>query len=441
MDRRDFLALLGAGTTVRYSAISGQTNDIAMGSAGINLAELRRFYQREMFETFLPFWEKYGVDHEQGGFLCGLDYDGTLANTDKFIWFQGRGIWIYSFLYNNFDKNPQYLQIARNTKDFLLKYAPLANGWWATSVSRSGSVLIGDKPDIYAVLFGAEGLQEYAYATQDENALHMSLDLLRKVFRAIEQPSFQIEETSPPGTRQLGAWMMGLRIATQRLRRGENPEVRAIADRCVDAIINKHYNPDIGLINEHLNFDFTRSKEEANKCLPGTGVETLWMVMDEANRRNDPKLWQICADRVRHQLEVGWDWVYGGLAEWVNVDHGCTDWSFHPTGTNLEFRDKGEYFYLKSLWALNEVLIASLDVFEKRRDAWAANFYRMTHQLIQEKYSQRKRGLPGYMLFADRRMVAPPHVARQDNYHPPRQMMRNILTLDRMLGRSSTSSG
>ena len=448
MDRRDFLALVGAGTTLRSSVLSGKTGDSSprsagssTQSAGLDLPELRRFYRRELFESFLPFWDKHGIDHELGGFLCGLDYDGTRANTDEFVWFQGRGIWVYSFLYNHFEKNPQHLQIASKAKDFLLKHAPLANGWWATSVSRTGEVLNGARPDIYAVLFGAEGLQEYAYATKDDQARQMSLDLLQKVFRAIKQPDFQIDATMPPGARQQGAWMMGLRIATQRLRRWDDPEVRAIADRCVDAIVNKHYNPDIGLNNEVLNFDFSRPKDWANKSLPGESIETLWMVMDEADRRKDAKLWEVCAERVRHHFEVGWDWVYGGLTEWVNVDHGCTDWSFHPTGTNLEFKDKGEYFYLKSLWALNEVLIATLDVFARRRDAWAANYFAMTHQLVQERYSQRKRGLPGYMLFADRRMIPPTHVSRQDNYHPPRQMMRNLLTLDRMLGKNSAASG
>jgi len=448
LDRRDFLALLGAGTTLQGSPLSARTEDSSAAaggstveSAGLNLPELRRFYRRELFESFLPFWHKHGIDHELGGFMCGLDYDGTLANTDKFVWFQGRGIWVYSFLCNHFGKNTRHLQIARKTKDFLLEHAPMANGWWATSVSRSGKVLIGDKPDIYAVLFGAEGLQEYAYAAQDENARQLSLDLLRKVFRAIERRDFQIDATAPPGARQQGAWMMGLRTATQMLRRWDEPEVRAIADRCVDAIVNKHYNPEIGLNNEVLNFDFSRPSNWANKCLPGESIETLWMVMDEADRRKDQKLWAVCAERIRHHFEVGWDWVYGGLSEWVNVDHGCTDWSFHPTGTNLEFRDKGEYFYLKSLWALNELLVATLDVFERRRAAWAANYFAMTHQLIQEKYSQRKRGLPGYMLFADRHMIAPLHVARQDNYHPPRQMMLNLLALDRILGPNSGTAG
>ena len=62
----------------------------------------------------------------------------------------------------------------------------------------------------------------------------------------------------------------------------------------------------------------------------------------------------------------------------------------------------------------------------------------MAHEVINEKFSQKKRGYPaGYMLFADRRMTLQPHVGRQDNYHPLRQLMLNILTLDRMIARGA----
>ena len=36
--------------------------------------------------------------------MHGLDYDGKLAHTDKLLWFQGRAMWVYSFLYNHFGK-------------------------------------------------------------------------------------------------------------------------------------------------------------------------------------------------------------------------------------------------------------------------------------------------------------------------------------------------
>ena len=59
----------------------------------------------------------------------------------------------------------------------------------------------------------------------------------------------------------------------------------------------------------------------------------------------------------------------------------------------------------------------------------------MAQRVIDEKYSMKKHGQPGYALFADRRMTYVPHTARQDNYHPLRQLMLCILTLDRMIKR------
>lgn len=50
-------------------------------------------------------------------------------------------------------------------------------------------------------------------------------------------------------------------------------------------------------------------------------------------------------------MDVGWDHVYGGLAEAVNVGHECFEWLVDKLeGTNLEFRMKGEYNYRKTFW-------------------------------------------------------------------------------------------
>ena len=58
----------------------------------------------------------------------------------------------------------------------------------------------------------------------------------------------------------------------------------------------------------------------------------------------------------------------------------------------------------------------------------------MAFNVINQKFSQKSRGYPaGYILFADRQITPQPHVGRQDNYHPLRQLMLNILTLDKLL--------
>jgi len=92
---------------------------------------------------------------------------------------------------------------------------------------------------------------------------------------------------------------------------------------------------------------------------------------------------------------------------------------------------------MKPLWALHEVLIACLMVFERTQADWASRWFGRAHAVIQSKFSRKAYGQPGYMLFADRRMSPQAHVTRQDNYHPPRQLMLNLLSLERLGTHSS----
>jgi len=437
MKRRAFIGSAGAGLLAACQGKRQTTPVLGIAKvrlAGMTLAELRKRYHNDLFDVMLPFWDQHGVDHELGGVMHGLDYDGRLVHSDKLLWFQGRAIWIYSFLYNHFGKDPRHLEIAGKTREFVLRHAPQPDGWWAELLARDGKVLRGFQGDVYGMYFVAEGLQEYAWAAKHEESYQLALGLMKKLRRHIEDPKVVIAGTPGPGVRPQGLWMVNLNIATQILKRWNDPEIEGIARQSVDAVIDKHYNPDIGLNNENLNFDFGRPDGEENKSLLGHSIETLWMVMDEALRKNDLKLWDLCAGRIRHHIEVGWDWIYGGLAQWVNVDQGDYVWPVErPVGTDLEFRFRGEYHYMKTLWSLNEILAACLKVLERTGAEWAARFFGMAQEVIDGKFSRKKYGQPGYMLFAGRKMIQQPHVARQDNYHPPRQLMLNLIALDRML--------
>jgi len=452
MKRRAFLGSVAAASVsseMRAQNVSepGKPHPPQTRLAGMSLPELRRHFHHELFQVLLPFWDKHGIDHEYGGVMCSLDYDGTLVNSNKLLWFQGRAIWVYSYLYNHLGRDPRHLEIARKTKDFLLRHARQQDGWWAEDLTREGQVLKPFSGDIEGLYFIAEGLQEYAAATGDDQSRQMAFDLLKKLFRYFNRPDFRymgpdFPYLSPDGpcVRPQGTWMLNLGIASQMLQRWSDPEIATIADSAVDAIVNRHYNPDIGLNTEMLYFDFTRPKDEERKVRLGHGIEVLWMVMDEANRRKDPGLWATCAGRIQRQIDVGWDRIYGGLSQWVNVDQGGYQWPPEtPVGTDLSFQFVGEYNYMKALWGLNEVLVATLNVFERTGAEWAAKYFAMAYQVLTEKFSMKKRGLPGYVLFADRRMTFQPHVGRQDNYHPLRQLMLNIVTLDRMMKHAGAS--
>jgi mannose/cellobiose epimerase-like protein (N-acyl-D-glucosamine 2-epimerase family) len=411
----------------------------------MSLPELRQRFHDQLFQVLLPFWEEHGIDHQYGGIMCSLDHDGTLVNTEKNLWFLGRAIWVYSFLYNHFGKNPQFLEVAKKSKEFVFKYALQEDGWWAEELSREGKVLRPFSGDTEGMYHLAEGLQEYAAASGDEQSHEAAFALLKKLFQDFNTPAFRYRGADFPylwgskrAVRPQGLWFLNLRIATEMLERGNDPEIAAIADSALDAIMKRHYNPDIGLNTEMLYFDFSRPREEAQKSRFGHSIEALWMVMEEANRRQDEALWNTCAERIHHHLDAGWDYIYGGLSQWVNVDHPCYQWPVEtPPGTHLEFHFVGEYEYLKCLWCQNEVLVATLNVFERTRVDWAAEYFGMAYQIINEKFWQKECGYPaGYILFADRRITPQPHVGRQDNYHPLRQLMLNILTLDSMIRRA-----
>ncbi len=388
--------------------------------------QLRDCYRRELFDEQLPFWDRFGIDHELGGFCCSLDYDGTRVNEEKFVWFQGRGLWVYSFLYNHLKADPAYLEVARKTKDFLLAHAPQPDGSWASSLSREGRPLAPES-DFYGRYFAIEGLYEYSHAAGDEQAHDTALAMFKDLFR-------REAARDAGGSLTQGFWMVNVNIARQILEREADVEVAAIADESIDAVIHKHFNPDIGLNNENLNRDFTRSTEEATRSNLGHSVETLWMVMEEARRRGDAGLREICAERIQHHLNVGWDWLYGGLAMWINVDQGGYEWPVESVpGTDLEFRSVGEYNYTKSLWALDEVLVACLLILEQGNTLWAPRFVAEAQKVIDEKFSMKEAaGQPTYVLFSDRRITRPARSVRQDNYHRLRALMMNLLTLERL---------
>ena len=454
MKRRGFLELTGAAAARLMMPRAGlaQSSSVPRQAglppsevrlAGMSLPELRQQLHDQLFATLLPFWDMHGIDHQYGGIMCSLGYDGTLVSTDKNLWFLGRALWVYSFLYNHFGKDRHFLEIARKTREFVFKYALQKDGWWAEDLSREGKVLRPFSGDTEGMYFIAEGLQEYAAASGDEHSLEYSVTLFKRLFRHFNSPDFRYRGADfqylwklNRAVRPQGLWFLNLNIATHLLSHGNDPEIAAIADQGIDAIMNRHYRPDIGLNTEMLYFDFSRPEEEASKSRFGHSIEALWMVMEEADRRNDKALWDTCAERIHRHLDVGWDYIYGGLAQWINVDHPCYKWPAEtPPGTHVDLQFMGQYEYLKTLWCQNEVMVATLKVFARTRAEWASRYFEMAFNVINQKFSQKSRGFPaGYVLFADRQITPQPHVGRQDNYHPLRQLMLNLLTLDKMSG-------
>ena len=76
-------------------------------------------YKADLVDNIMPFWMEHGMDYKHGGVYTCLDRDGSLIDTTKSVWFQGRFGFIAAFAYNNIEKNPEWLAASKSCIDFI----------------------------------------------------------------------------------------------------------------------------------------------------------------------------------------------------------------------------------------------------------------------------------------------------------------------------------
>jgi len=113
------------------------------------------------------FLEKGAYDREIGGFMCELKDNGEVVDDEKRLWYQGRAVWICSFMYNNFGKETRFLEIAKKTRDFMTEHMYAGHGKWYEAVSRNAKIKEDVSKNIYGWLFSAVGLIEYYKAEKN----------------------------------------------------------------------------------------------------------------------------------------------------------------------------------------------------------------------------------------------------------------------------------
>ena len=397
--------------------------------AGQTLEQLLEHYRYYLFDDFLPFMDKYVIDHKYGGFMGNTDRDGTNITTNKSTWYEGRGIWVYSFLYNKLEKDSKYLEIAKKSVEFILKHEPAGDNFWAGTFLREGKPIDNVPGDIYGNLFVANGLSEYSKASGEGEYWDKAKEILLKCWKIYNKPGYDYkvkygsQATHDKGPRVLGHYMVFIRLVTQMLENRSDPEVEKIANECVDAIMNSHFNPEFSLINEVLNHDLSRPEGAFSQFVyTGHAIETLWMVLYEAARRKDKQLFDLTAERFKRHVEVAWDDVYGGVFR-----------SLDNVNDNIWKVDK-------ALWAQEEVLLGSLFIWEHTGAKWAQDMFEKTWNYVIEKYPLKQYGFPIWILYADRKVTFERHYERVGNFHHPRHLMLNILSLERIIKRKGRVS-
>lgn len=392
----------------------------------LDIEQLRKNYTEALFGKFLPNMDQYVIDHELGGFMCSVNIlTREQVSTNKKTWFEGRGIWVYSFLYNHFEKDPHYLEVARKSKDFILKLLPADDCFYFSEYTKEGKPLSELEGDIYGNLFVAEGLAEYSKASGEKQYLDQAKKIILKAVKRYDSPDFSFpyhSQSLEKGPRILGHWMILLSLATQIIRQEPDTEMEALADRCVEAIMKHHLNPEYGLLNEALDHNLKPLSDNVAAQFGdiGHGCETLAFVMNYAVLKKDASLFKESSEAFKRHVEVAKDSVYGG---------------YFLTMPNV---NENVYELRKMQWLPEEILLGALTMIEHTGDEWALNIFMETESYLREKFMR-----PEYAFSidsGDRRLDKYSHV-RAENYHYPRQLMVSLLAFDRIIARRKTPSG
>ncbi len=273
------------------------------------------FYKSKLIEDIIPFWTRYSVDRSEGGFFTCLERDGSVYDTDKFIWLQGRQVWMYAKLYNVVDNNSEWLDIAEHGARFLLRHGRDQSGDWYFSLDRTGKPLTAAY-SIFSDCFACMAFGQLFTATRNESYRDTCLQTFQRIRSRIDNPkgkySKKISNTRPLENIALPMIMSNLCMEIEAIL---DPElVESVIRECADTIFSKFYDHRRGILLENVLPDGSFSDSMDGRLInPGHAIETAWFLMDVAEKLNDENLLQKSIDLSRRMIEFGWDDEQGGI--------------------------------------------------------------------------------------------------------------------------------
>jgi len=331
------------------------------------IEELLELYRHTLFDDVVPSWLNNSVDRKHGGFLNCLDRDGSVYNTDKAMWIQCRAIWMFAKLYNEVERKPEWLEVARNGYDFIRKHGFDADGRMFFVVTRDGKPLRRSRY-LFTETFGVIACAEYSRAACDENALEKARDLYRLIVDMHRNPG-RLTPKIVPETRTTRAHGMSMILlaTTQELRRVlEDPLHKEVIDQSLHDVLNFFVKPEEKALFEVVGPNGERLHSPEGRCInPGHAIETSWFMMHESRHRNDPSLLNSALDVLRWSLELGWDKEFGGLLYFVDIEGKPAE--------QLEWD-------MKLWWPHTEALYALLLAYHLTGDSFYEEWYARVHQ-------------------------------------------------------------
>ena len=304
-------------------------------------------YKKDLTENIMPFWMKYGLDRENGGVYTCVDRDGSLMDTTKSVWFQGRFAFICSFAYNNVEKNQEWLDAAKSTLEFIEKHCFDEQGHMYFSVTAEGKPL-RKRRYVFSETFAAIAMSEYALATGDQHWAKRAIQVFEDTQRFLATPGFLPAKFEADVKLQGHSIVMILINVGSCIRKVvDDPKLTQQIDESIEKLKKYFIHPEfkclLETVGENGEFIDTNMTRTIN---PGHCIETSWFIMEEAKLRGwDKPMLDMALQVFDWSWDWGWDKQYGGIINFRDCK-------------NLPPQDYSQD--MKFWWPQCETIIASL---------------------------------------------------------------------------------
>ena len=357
-------------------------------------ADLAATYRDGLLEDVVPFWTKHSVDREHGGFMTCVDQDGTVIDTDKGVWQQGRATWLFGKLYNHVEPKDEWLELARSGVQFLDRHCfdPQDGRMWF-HVTREGQP-IRKRRYAFSESFAAIAYGEFAKATGSEQYAEKA----RRAFQRFVDHNLDPQGVEPKFTctrPTLGIGFPMITINTAQELRGSIglPDANEWIDRSIEAIRRYHIKEDIECVLETVGTDGELLDHFDGRTLnPGHAIEGAWFIMEEGRQRGDSRLVQLGCRMLDWMWERGWDNDCGGILYFVDVK-----------GLPVQ-----EYWHdMKFWWPHNEAIITTLMAWSLTGDPKYAGWHTKVHDWAYQHFPDPEHGEWFGYLHRDGRISSP----------------------------------
>lgn len=330
------------------------------------LSEWGECYRNDLTKNIMPFWLEHGLDRVNGGVYTCLDRDGSLMDSTKSVWFQGRFAFVCSFAYNTVEKNPEWLDAAKSTLDFIEAHCFDSDGRMYFEVTADGRPL-RKRRYVFSETFAAIAMAEYAKASNNAEYAHKALKLFKDIRRFVSTPGYMPAKYTDELQAKGHSLVMILINTASRIREViADPELDLQIAESIESLkdfMKPEFKALLETVGPNGEFIDTCNGRVIN---PGHCIETAWFLLEEAKHRGwEKELTQQALQILDWSWELGWDKQYGGIINFRDC-------------RNLPPQDYSQD--MKFWWPQTEAIIATLYAYEATGD----DKYLIMHKQISE---------------------------------------------------------